>query len=94
MTQQETIILGMAKVDLQISTTAYDLYIGQLIQTAEERIKTEGITLRDEVPDNMLVAQYAAYLFRQRRDGAGMPRMLRYALNNRLFSEKAGEDNG
>jgi hypothetical protein len=32
---------------------------------------------------------YAAYLWRQRVTGEGMPRMLRYALNNRLFSRKA-----
>ena len=35
---------------------------------------------------------YAAYLWRSRTTGEGMPRMLRYALNNRLFSRKAREE--
>ncbi len=39
----------------------------------------------------MLVEQYAAYLYRKRKDEkAAMPRMLRYMLNNRLFRQKAG----
>lgn len=33
---------------------------------------------------------YAAYLVRKRATEEAMPRMLRWALNNRLFSQKAG----
>lgn len=43
----------------------------------------------DTVEDGQLVVMYAAYLYRKRADDAPvMPRMLRYALNNRLFSQK------
>ena len=45
--------------------------------------------------DNQIVVMYAAYLFRKRADdNPVMPRMLRYALNNRLFAQMAGETNG
>ena len=45
--------------------------------------------------DAVLVEMYAAYLYRRRREeNAAMPRMLRYALNNRLLSEKGGQNNG
>ena len=38
------------------------------------------------------IGMYAAYLYRKRADDAPvMPRMLRYALNNRLFSQKVRE---
>ena len=39
------------------------------------------------------MVMYAAYLFRKRADEGSpqMPRMLRYALNNRLFSQKMKE---
>ena len=41
--------------------------------------------------DAVLVEMYAAYLYRQRREKVvAMPRMLRWALNNRLFEQKVG----
>ena len=52
-----------------------------------------------EFDDANLIVMYAAYLYRNRVNDAeagyktklsstGMPRMLRYALNNRIFSQK------
>lgn len=80
--------LSGLKIDLGISTTAYDSRLSQYISHAEAEIQREGITLSDGVSDGELVIMYAAWLWRRRDTGAGMPRMLRYALNNRLFSEK------
>ena len=83
-------ILVPLKIDLQISSDALDSYLLDLIHAAQEYIKTEGITLSGSDPgDVMLVEMYAAYLYRERRntgDASKMPRMLRWALNNRLFS--------
>lgn len=88
-------ILISLKIDLQISTSAMDEYLFNLMDEAREKIKEEGITLSDSsISDGMLVEMYAAYLYRHRKSGDAMPRMLRYALNNRLFSEKAGGKNG
>lgn len=88
-------ILGILKTDLQISTAALDAYLGSLISQARRLIATEGITLDASTPDSMLVEQYAAYLYRSRREAAGaMPRSLRWALNNRLFSEKGAVADG
>lgn len=88
-------ILVPLKIDLQISSDALDSYLLDLIHAAQEYIKTEGITLSGSDPgDVMLVAMYAAYLYRERRntgDDSKMPRMLRWALNNRLFSQKISE---
>ena len=84
-------VLVPLKIDLGISTTARDQYLTQLIQTATQFITDEGITLdQASLSDGMLVEMYAAYLYRARRDGKmPMPRMLRWALNNRLLKEKA-----
>lgn len=88
-------ILTILKNDLQISVSNYDTYLNNLISFAEEAIKKEGIKLTDSTEDGMLVEMYAAYLYRKRREGsAAMPRSLRYALNNRLMSQKAGKLNG
>ena len=86
----EQAILTALKVNLQISTSAMDTYLGQLITAARSYISREGITLTESVEDGMLVEMYAAYLYRRRREeNVQMPRMLRWALNNRLFSQKA-----
>lgn len=80
---------------LQVSTDKLDNYLGQIIQAARAYIQTEGITLDCSAGDGMLVEMYSAYLYRRRREeNVAMPRMLRWALNNRLFSQKAGEADG
>lgn len=82
-------ILVILKVDLQVSSTALDQYLLALITSARDYISTEGITLDGSTGDAMLVEMYAAYLYRRRREeNVQMPRMLRWALNNRLFSER------
>lgn len=85
----ETLLLTAVKTDLGIVTPAYDARLGSCIRTAKERIREEGIVLCDSEGDRNLVVMYAAYLWRSRASGEGIPRMLRYALNNRLFSQRA-----
>ena len=88
-------ILTILKIDLQIATTALDDYLTQLIVAAQSYIATEGIVLSNSVSDGILVEMYAAYLYRKRReDSVGMPRMLRWALNNRLFQQVGDLGNG
>ena len=89
----DTDMLSMLKVDLGISGEGYDDRLGQYIESAKKNISIEGITLdADSVPDCNLVIQYAAWLWRKRINGEGMPRMLRWELNQRLFHEKMHEE--
>lgn len=84
-------ILIVLKTDLQISVNHYDNYLEKLIHAATAAIKNEGINLKEDIADGMLVEQYAAHLFRKRKENEfSMPRSLRWQLNNRLFKEKAG----
>lgn len=87
-------LLSMLKTDLGImQTTIYDERLEQYIEAAKGSITEEGITLDlADVKDCQLVVMYAAWTWRKRDSGEGMPRMLRYALNNRLFSEKVRSD--
>lgn len=88
-------ILTILKNDLQISVSNYDAYLKNIIILAEKAIAKEGINLDDSTEDGMLVEMYAAYLYRKRREeSAEMPRSLRYMLNNRLISQKAGNADG
>ena len=84
-------MLERLKVDLGIATTAYDERLAQYLTTAQQMIEREGATALDlSAPEDMqLVVMYAAWLWRRRDTQEGMPRMLRWALNNRIFSEKA-----
>lgn len=88
-------VLSMVKVDLGIKAMAYDVRLTQYVNSAKKAIVREGVkTLSDDVEDMQLVAMYAGWLWRKRDTGDGMPRNLRWMLNNRIFSEKAGESDG
>lgn len=82
--------LILLKKDLQQTTTANDDYLTFLLDSAEKRITEEGIILTDgDVESESLIIQYASYLFRKRAGTeTGMPRFLRYSLNNMLMHQK------
>lgn len=84
--------LTLLKINLGIVTEAFDDVLLYYLKASATEITREGITLHDD--DFLLEVMYAAWLWRRRDTGDGMPRMLRYALNNRLFSEKAGDTDG
>ena len=91
-------LLTMLKYNLEIITdymdadtkAAKELELTQYIQASVSFMETEGITLNySNIDDCMLVTMYAGYLYEKRKDvTAQYPRMLRYNLNNRLFSQK------
>lgn len=88
-------ILEMLKLDIGMVTTAYDARLLAIIDAAKGAIQTEGIVLDpSRVDDMQLVIMYSAWLWRRRDSMDAMPRMLRWALNNRLFSQKASEADG
>ena len=83
------LLLTMLKTDLGFLSTAYDERLTQYIESAKIAIERLGITLGDATDDSELIVMYASWKWRNRQTGAEMPRMLRLALNDRLFSEKA-----
>ena len=84
--------LSVLKQDLQMLTPSNDRYLETLLGLASKAIQKEGIVLLEGNDEcDMLVIQYAAYLFRKRSSGdTQMPRFLRWQLNNMLFSQKGG----
>lgn len=83
-------MLQMLKIDLGITTTAYDERLQQYLNSAKAEIERQGATLdtTNVLADAQLCVMYAAWMWRKRDDMVAMPRMLRYALNNRIFAEK------
>lgn len=90
--EQITSVLKSLKVDLGIlSTSAYDERLTEIIKSSFQMIVREGAaTLNaDVLEDAQLIVMYSAWVWRRRDSGEGMPRMVRWALNNRILSEKA-----
>lgn len=87
--------LTILKKDLQMVTNANDEYLKILLDLAKSRMAREGIKIPkngEDIETGMAAVHYAAYLYRKRAGTeTGMPRYLRYELNNLLFSQKAGE---
>lgn len=84
--EQRAALLAMLKIDLGITADAYDVRLGQYVEAASAYITDEGAVLDlDDVKDMQLAVMYAAWLWRRRDSGEGMPRMLRFALNNKIF---------
>lgn len=88
MTKEER--LTLLKNDLQMLTSSNDSLLSSLLDASTEYIQKEGITLvENDIGIDMVIVQYAAYLFRKRAsEETAMPRFLRYNLNNILFSQK------
>ena len=87
MTNEEKLIL--LKKDLQMLTSANDVYLSALLSQAASAIQTEGIVLDASIECEMAVVEYAAYLFRKRASTeTAMPRFLRWNLNNILMKQK------
>lgn len=87
-----TTLLSGLKVDLGITTSAYNERLLAYLQRAKEEIEREGITLSaSSVSDQNLVINYAAWLWRKRDTGEGIPRMIRWQINNRLFGKDESE---
>lgn len=86
-------LLDMLKINLGIRSTAYDERLTQLLDASKAKIKEEGVRDLDENSplDAQLITDYAEWLWRRRDTKEGMPRMVRYALNNRVFSGKMQE---
>ena len=79
-------VLSLLQVDLgELYPSEQRLaYLTQVIRAAQSFMEREGISLNDSVED----------LVRKRATQEAMPRMLRWALNNRLFHQKTQSGGG
>ena len=92
-------LLTMLKLNLEVITdymdaeakAAKESELLQYLNAAREFITREGIDLEDDsLGDAQILVMYASWLYGRRKAGndyGAMPRMLRYALNNRLFEQ-------
>lgn len=91
--QLNMIIPATGRTEVQTRTVTL---LDHLVSVAIDRIKEEGLEIHEGTEadpytssEGNLIVMYASYLYRERVTHEGMPRMLRYALNNAIFSQKA-----
>lgn len=87
----DLLTLTQANLDLIALDASRENQLSFLIKTAIELIAREGVTLTEPYTseDANLIVMYASYLYRKRATDEPMPRMLRWALNNRIFGRGA-----
>lgn len=91
MTDDERLVV--LKKDLQMLTSSNDDYLRTLMEYAKEAVKREGVDTENGIEGDMVVIQYAAYLFRKRASGdTAMPRFLRLQLNNMKIGQGKKEE--
>lgn len=87
MNKGDLLTLVQSNLDLLSVDATRKSQLEFLIDTAIELIAREGVTLTEPYTseDTNLIVMYASYLYRKRATDEAMPRMLRWALNNRIF---------
>ena len=90
-------ILQALKVDIGLSptTTVYDGRLTQIIKAAKENIIKAGaadFSPEENIADGQLNIMYAAWTWRKRDTGEGMPRMIQSALHDRVIQTKRNGD--
>lgn len=81
--------LLLLKSDLGKMNSNQDILLRNMLKQAEEAIKRNGIKEEKSISYDMLVIQYAAYIFRKRASSdTAMPLYLHRMLNDMLFSQK------
>ena len=93
MTTSDILVLLKYELDKINPDEGRRAQLNHLISVAVAEMQREGVTFQSPytIEEGHLIVMYAAYLFRKRKTDEGMPRMLRYALNNYLFHQKIEE---
>lgn len=85
-------MLGALKVDIGLTSDAYDDRLRAYLEAAEQRIAREGVTIdKSDIDHVETIIMYAHWMWSKRDSGEGMPRMVRYQLNNLIFHEATEE---
>ncbi|MED4016994.1 hypothetical protein [Sutcliffiella cohnii] len=83
-------LLILLKLDLGISNNARDEYFLSLIDSSKAEIERRGITLDfQDIEDQMLVSDYAAWQYRKRQEDVPLARNIIARLRNRIIKERA-----
>jgi hypothetical protein len=87
-------ILNLLKIDLGITHSIRDTYFIQLLQGSVKEIEKRGITLDlNKTEDQMLLADYAAWIYRKRTEDTPLANNIQHRLRNRIIEERIIKQN-
>ncbi|MDO6631769.1 hypothetical protein [Bacillus thuringiensis] len=86
-------LLYLLKLDLGITHDLRDTYFSQVLVSAQNEMERTGIVLDFEnMDDQMLTVDYAAWTYRKRQEDIPLARNLQIRIHNRVI-QKAGTVN-
>lgn len=78
--------LALLKTDLGFTgalPSEIEAYMKQRLEAASARLEGMGLELDESKPEHLdLLVMFAAYLYRKRNTGEGLPPMVRLAIND------------
>lgn len=85
--------LELLKMDLGISHNERDEYFETLLLSAKTELEAKGIKLNEaSVYDNLLISDYAAWLYRKRTENVPLARNLEFRIKNRIIKKRSEGD--
>lgn len=86
-------VLSLLKMDLGITHTMRDTYFITLLQSVIKEIEQKGITLNiNSAEDQILLSDYAAWVYRKRQENLPLAQNIQQRLRNRIIKERAAID--
>lgn len=87
-------ILNLLKIDLGITHNLRDAFFIQLLNSSKQEIERKGITLDlSKAADQMLLMDYAAWVYRKRQEDVPLANNIQHRLRNRIIEERIAKQN-
>jgi hypothetical protein len=88
-------VLNLLKLDLGVSHNLRDTYFLQLLQGSVKELEKKGIRLNiNAADDSMLLADYAAWIYRKRQEDVPLANNIQHRIRNRIIKERVNKQNG
>jgi hypothetical protein len=85
-------ILTLLKFDLGILHDLRDAYFIRLLEAAKDEIERRGIVLDLKAADDqMLLSDYAAWIYRKRQEDVPLANNIQHRLRNRIIKERVAK---
>ena len=87
-------LLNLLKLDLGITHNLRDAFFMKLLDGTMQEIKRRGITLDlNSADDQMLVVDYASWMYRKRQEDVPLASNIQHRIRNRIIKERIAKQN-
>jgi hypothetical protein len=87
-------LLNLLKLDMGITHNLRDAFFMKLLDGTMQEIKRRGITLDlNSADDQMLVVDYASWMYRKRQEDVPLASNIQHRIRNRIIKERIAKQN-